>query len=73
MAMTYSTAVSTIDPVCDDMVLLPEEAAQLLELSVAATLRRAERGEIPGVEIGGRWRFGLRRLTRCAGLTRSAA
>lgn len=43
-------------------VLTLEEAAELLRLGAAAARAAAEAGEIPGRRIGGRWRFGRRRL-----------
>ncbi|MGI8313380.1 helix-turn-helix domain-containing protein [Saccharopolyspora hattusasensis] len=47
-----------------DMPLLPEEAADLLHIPVEQLLADAYRGDIPGVCLGGQWRFSRRRLQR---------
>lgn len=47
-----------------DRVLVPVEAAELLGLTVPKLLQLAERGAIPGVCLGGEWRFSRRRLQR---------
>ncbi len=38
-------------------VMTVEQAAQLLQLEVAAVLELAEAGELPGKKLGNQWRF----------------
>lgn len=45
-----------------DTVLLPHEAAELLQMSETELLDAAARRMIPGVCLGGTWRFSRRRL-----------
>lgn len=43
-------------PMTDD-ILDADEVAKLLKLNEQTVKRLANRGEIPGFKIGGRWRF----------------
>ncbi|MFC7344972.1 hypothetical protein [Saccharopolyspora griseoalba] len=45
-----------------DTVLLPHEAAELLQMPEAELLDAASRRAIPGICLGGTWRFSRRRL-----------
>ncbi|WP_340672111.1 hypothetical protein REH65_33205 (plasmid) [Saccharopolyspora sp. ID03-671] len=45
-----------------DTVLLPHEAAELLQISEPELLAAAGRRAIPGVCLGGVWRFSRRRI-----------
>jgi excisionase family DNA binding protein len=38
-------------------VLTPEQAAELLQVDVAAVVALAEAGDLPGRQIAGAWRF----------------
>jgi excisionase family DNA binding protein len=38
-------------------VVTAEQAAVLLDISPASVVELADRGEIPGNTVGGRWRF----------------
>jgi excisionase family DNA binding protein len=48
-------------------LLSTEEAAAFLRLSPAAVLKRVERGQIPGLRLGRRWRFRRRDLDALVG------
>lgn len=45
-----------------DTVLLPHEAAELLQIPESDLIAAAARRAIPGVCLGGKWRFSRRRL-----------
>lgn len=47
-----------------DQVLLPEEAAAVLEWPTERVIDAAQRGTLPGVQIGCYWRFARRALSR---------
>lgn len=47
-----------------DKVLTPTEAADLLDIPVEVLLSEAERSTIPGVRLGGHWRFTRNNLQR---------
>ncbi|MFC7344977.1 hypothetical protein [Saccharopolyspora griseoalba] len=49
-----------------DQVLTPREAAELLQTSEAELLDAAARRMIPGVCLGGVWRFSLVKITRAS-------
>lgn len=50
-----------------DQPLLPSEAAALLGITEERLLTEADRGEVPGVCLGGEWRFSAARLTALLG------
>lgn len=56
-----------------DRVLVPREAAALLGISEAELLAKAKQREIPGVCLGGLWRFSSARLCRYNRLSAAAA
>lgn len=45
-----------------ETVLLPDEAAELLQIPEAELLDLARRRAVPGVRLGGVWRFSRRRI-----------
>ena len=47
--------------------LTPEELARRLKVSVAEVVRAAERGELPGLQVAGAWRFSAAQLSRWLG------
>jgi excisionase family DNA binding protein len=51
-------------------LLSTEEAAAHLRLSPAALLKRVERGQVPGLRLGRRWRFRRRDLDALIGQER---
>lgn len=57
----------------NDKVLLPQEAAEQLGISVDELLNAAGQGTVPGVCLGGHWRFSERRLQRLREHTATAA
>lgn len=48
----------------DDQPLLPSEAATLLGITEQRLLVEASRGVVPGVCLGGVWRFSLAKITQ---------
>ncbi|WP_340672106.1 hypothetical protein REH65_33180 (plasmid) [Saccharopolyspora sp. ID03-671] len=56
--------MTTIEAPLSDQVLTPSEAAELLEISEPELLAAAARRAIPGVCLGGVWRFSLAKITR---------
>lgn len=47
-----------------DQVLTPHEAAELLQMPEAELLDRARRRAVPGVCLGGVWRFSRLKITQ---------
>lgn len=46
--------------------LLPHEAAELLRITESQLLAEARRGDVPGVCLGGFWRFSRSKVLRAA-------
>jgi excisionase family DNA binding protein len=58
-----------------DEVLTPEQAAELLHVSVATVYRELRAGRLPGFKIGQQWRLSrdeLLRLVQAGGLGKAA-
>lgn len=56
--------VMTTDATSCDQVLIPREAAELLEISESELIEAAASRAIPGVCLGGVWRFSLVKITK---------
>ncbi|MEV4649018.1 helix-turn-helix domain-containing protein [Saccharopolyspora sp. NPDC049357] len=55
--LTTATSATRASNAVIDTPLLPEEAAELLQITEDELLCEAERGTIPGVCLGDCWRF----------------
>jgi excisionase family DNA binding protein len=57
-------------PAATGALLSTEEAAAYLRVTPAALLKRVERGQVPGLRLGRRWRFRRRDLDALVGQER---
>jgi excisionase family DNA binding protein len=58
----YDEEATTMDELSD--VLTPDGAGRLLHLHPRTVVRKAAAGELPGIKLGGRWRFSREQLMR---------